>query len=330
MESRVSPPLQSPAHQVFAPIDFPIFTQNPKHCQALLCRKRLFFVLVRYIQSYRQNIVTLHRFLLKKNNNNQVNKLFLFNKNKNKRIIRQNNQPTENEVMKNCALLCALGTLSLGAYNLSAAANKPGFNFYGGLQAGGAMNLNAIDEKNNQTDLSSKYNAGANGGTAGIFGGFNYVFQNTLFAGVALEADYYFLKHKSEILAPFGFTQGSKRTLEVQVKESFGADVTFGKVLDGGSSVFLGIGPRLTHMKAQQNMFDNTDPLKGEVKKRVMGVSISAGFDVPLDDHVSLGLALSHQRYGSMTLDGRDNMGITTQSKISPSISKAAIRLKFS
>jgi outer membrane protein W len=222
-------------------------------------------------------------------------------------------------------------TVIAGTHTASAYHVRKAFSFYGGLQGGLSSYLAKINETNkpgNTYDTSS-FSLGDMAPAIGGFAGFNYTFHNLVFAGLSIDGMYHFMKSQNNVAAPVAFN--ANKEVMFQTKDSFGGDIVIGKVLKAGLSLFASVGPRFTKFTHEQKISSAQPQWTKSEDKRLPGVSLTAGFDIPLDDHVGVGFSFSHQRYKTMTVEvpGHTNNHSIT-STMRPVINQAMLRLRFS
>ena len=236
-------------------------------------------------------------------------------------------------MQKKTFLLVAAACISCVAHKAPAYHVRKAFSFYGGLQGGATTHINTFAEKNSSSNCkhnNSSYTIGGMAGNIGGFAAFNYTFQNLFFSGLVLEGLYCFFNQKNNIATIPSFE--NNRSINAQTKGMFGGDIVFGKILKAGLSVFASAGPRFTQfVYGQQITGANFSQWHKEEAKMLPGINVSVGFDIPLDEHVGLGLSLSHQRYKSIDLNiSGHTPAQSIQSTIRPVINQAMLRLRFS
>lgn len=208
---------------------------------------------------------------------------------------------------------------------------RKAFSFYGGLQGGLSSYLAKINETNKPANTydTSSFSLGDMAPTVGGFAGFNYTFHNLVFAGLSIEGLYHFMKSQNNIGVPLRFD--TNKEVIFQTKDSFGGDIVIGKVLKAGLSLFASVGPRFTKFTHEQKISSVQPQWTKSEERRLPGVNLAVGFDVPLDDHVGVGFTFSHQRYKATTMDiPGHTVDFSITSTMRPVINQAMLRLRFS
>lgn len=189
--------------------------------------------------------------------------------------------------------------------------------FYAGVHTGYVIaNSNVKKQLIAQPKTVRDTNLSGTGMNGGLHGGWGKLFARKIYAGLELTADFSNLKGKEYINDAQAY-----RTRQ-EMKDSLGANVRVGLVM-GGSLGYVKVGTISSKWEIQHN-FNGLNSQNLKKKKRLTGVNLGVGVDMPMSDRILLGVGYDFTSYGKLNFSTPTN----TQ-RIRPQTNLFTVRASF-
>lgn len=214
---------------------------------------------------------------------------------------------------------------------LSAHADAPRTSFDGfsiGLQGGYGIGQSTVNRNTtyvNDTNFSDHSNVSQKGALGGANIEYGRVFNNTLFAGLHLNA--MFGSVKGDINTTVN--QGTRPILtSVKLKNSYGAAIRLGKTVAGTVLPYAKVGIVTSKWDSSTNAMPEIG--KGNASKRRTGWELGAGVDFSLNPCVAVGAEVSHLQYQKLSYDVKNNFNeVVRHIRIKPRENRILLRVKY-
>lgn len=197
-----------------------------------------------------------------------------------------------------------------------------------GLQGGyGIGESKAIRTTTNLGDanISDHSNVSQRGALGGANVEFGRIFNNTLFAGL-------------QVNAMFGSVKGSVKTsvnqatrpisTSIKLKNSYGAAIRLGKTVAGTVLPYAKVGIVTSKWDSTTDALPEIG--KGSASKRRTGWELGAGVDFSVNPCVAIGAQVSHLQYQKLSYDVKNNFDeVVRHIQVKPRENRILLRVKY-